>query len=105
MNKIKGFLPFFGLVFTQMASATALMALLQLVLFRISPDAGQSFKLYILHLLLLLPFVLVMTPAGHISDKYPKERVLLSISLILLPLSLLIAFSFYIVKISVYRVC
>lgn len=95
MNKIKGFLPFFGLVFTQMASATALMALLQLVLFRISPDAGQSFKLYILHLLLLLPFVLVMTPAGHISDKYPKERVLFSISLILLPLSLLIAFSFY----------
>ena len=95
MNKIKGFLPFFGLVFTQIASVTALMALLQLALFRISPDADQSFKLYVLHLLLLLPFILVMTPAGHISDKHPKERVLFVISLILLPLSLLVCFSFY----------
>lgn len=95
MNKIKGFLPFYILIFTQMAAATALMVLLQFSLFQIHPETGASLNIYLFHLLLLLPFVLVLTPAGHFSDKYPKERVILVSLLFSFLISILASFSFF----------
>ena len=64
MNKIKGFLPFFGLVFTQMASATALMALLQLVL-----DLAQMLVNLLSYTFIYCCFYLCFSndTCGHIS--------------------------------------
>ena len=95
MRKIKGFTPFLGLVFTQVAAAAGMMALLQLLLFRELPASEFSWFRYVLELIVLLPFILVPTPAGHFSDKYPKEKVLRVTSLVALPMTVLVAVSFY----------
>ena len=85
MKKIKGFFSFFGLAFTQVAVSTALVAYTELVLSRMGFTATGSWQFYVLHLLFLLPCVLLLTPAGFVSDKYPKERILLWTSLLSLP--------------------
>lgn len=77
MNKIKGFFSFYGLAFTQVAVSTIIVGYMELVWGRMGFTATESWQFYALHLLFLLPFVLLMSPAGYFSDKYPKERVLL----------------------------
>ena len=85
MKKVKGFFSFFGLAFTQVAVSTALVAYMELVLSRMGFTPTGSWQFYVLHLLFLLPFVLLLTPAGYLSDKFPKERVLLWTTLLSLP--------------------
>ena len=85
MKKIKGFFSFFGLAFTQVAVSTALIAYMELFLTRMGYTATESWQFYVLHLLFLLPCVLLLTPAGFFSDKYPKERVLLWTTLLSIP--------------------
>ena len=85
MKKIKGFFSFFGLAFTQVAVSTAVIAYMELALNRFGYTATQSWQFYVFHLLFLLPCVLLLTPAGFMSDKYPKEKVLLWTSFLSLP--------------------
>ena len=93
MNKIKGFFSFFGLVFAQVASSTIVVALMELVFNRMNLLPNTSWQFYVLHLVLLLPFVLLLTPSGYFSDKYPKERVLLVTTVASIPVSGLFAVS------------
>ena len=93
--KVKGFFPFLGLVFTQVAAAAGIMALLQLLLSREVPVSEFSWYRYVLEVLVLLPFVLFPTPAGHLSDKYPKESVLRVTTVVSLIFALLLAAAFY----------
>ena len=89
MKKVKGFFSFFGLAFTQVAVSTAIIAYTELVLSRMGYTATGSWQFYVLHLLFLLPCVLLLTPAGFMSDKHPKERVLLWTTVLsVLPLGL-----------------
>lgn len=89
MKKVEGFFSFFGLAFTQVAVSTAIIAYTELVLSRMGYTATGSWQFYVLHLLFLLPCVLLLTPAGFMSDKHPKERVLLWTTVLsVLPLGL-----------------
>ena len=85
MEKHQGSFAFYGVVFSQVASTTALVALMELVLNRLHLFESSDSSFIVLHLLILLPCVLLVTPAGYFSDKYPKERVLRITSLLLLP--------------------
>lgn len=85
MNKIKGFFSFYGLAFTQVSVSTILLAYMELALSRMGFLATHSWQFYVLHLLFLLPCILLTTPAGYFSDKFPKERVLLWTSVLALP--------------------
>ncbi|MCQ2062042.1 MAG: MFS transporter [Fibrobacter sp.] len=93
MSKIKGFFSFFGLVFTQVAAPTMVIAMMELVLSRMGLLTTGSWQFYLLHLLLLLPCLLVLTPAGYFSDKHPKEKVLLWTTVLSLPVSGLLTLS------------
>ena len=95
IGKIKGLVPFLGLVVTQVASAAGLMILLQLLFLRILPAHEFSWYRYLLELLVLMPFILFPTPAGFFSDKYPKEKVLRVTSFAAFLIALLVGFSFY----------
>ena len=94
-GKIKGLVPFLGLVVAQVASAAGLMILLQLLFLRILPAHEFSWYHYLLELLVLVPFILFPTPAGFFSDKYPKEKVLRVTSFAAFLFALLVGFSFY----------
>ena len=85
MKKSKGFFSFYGFAFTQVTLSTVLVAYMELVLGRAGYTAMGSWQFYVLHLLFLLPCVLLITPAGYFSDKYPKERVLRVTTLLSLP--------------------
>ena len=85
MEKHQGSFAFYGVVFSQVASTTSLVALLELVLNRLHLFESSDSSFIVLHLLILLPCVLLVTPAGYFSDKYPKERILLWTSLLSLP--------------------
>lgn len=95
MSKIKGFFSFFGLVYTQVAACTLVVALMEFSFSRMNLVSTGSWQFYVLHLLLLLPCILVLTPAGYLSDKHPKERILLYTTLLSVPASLLFVLGAY----------
>lgn len=95
MNKIKGFFSFFSLAFAQVSISTVMVGLMELNFSRMGLSSNDSWQFYVLHLLLLLPFVLLLTPAGFFSDKYPKERVVLWTSVLVLPVTGLFCLGVY----------
>ena len=95
MKKSRGFLSFYGFAFTQVALSTALVAYMELEFSHAGFTAMGSWQFYVLHLLFLLPCVLLITPAGYFSDKFPKERVLRITTLLSLPAVALFGYSVY----------
>lgn len=93
MNKIRGFFSFYCLVFAQVAVPTIVVSVMELALRRMELVPVSSWQFYTLHLLLLLPCILFLTPAGYFSDKYPKERVLFKTTLVSLPVAVLFGLS------------
>lgn len=100
MKKTKGFLSFYSLTFSQVAISTAMVGYLEILMGRLGFSAMGAWQFYVLHLLLLLPCVLLMTPAGYFSDKYPKERVLQNTTFLMIPAVLLFAYGVYAANIS-----
>lgn len=95
MKKIKGFFSFFGLSFVQVAVSTIMVGLMELAFSRMGYFSNASWQFYVLHLMLMLPAILLLTPAGYFSDKFPKERVLLWTTLSAVPVTGLFAFGSY----------
>lgn len=85
MKKNRGFISFYSLVFVQVAVSTVMVGLMEIAFSRMGLSALSSWQFYVLHLLLLLPCVLLVTPAGYFSDKFPKERVIFWTSIASVP--------------------
>ncbi len=49
----------------------------------------------IVNALILLPFILLFTPTGYISDKYPKNKIMRVSAWVALSITLLITYSYY----------
>ncbi len=49
----------------------------------------------IVNALILLPFILLFTPTGYISDKYPKSKIMRISAWVAVGITLLITFSYY----------
>jgi len=49
----------------------------------------------IVNALILLPFILLFTPTGYISDKYPKNRIMRMSAWFAVAITILITFSYY----------
>ena len=95
MKKNQGFFSYYGLAFSQVAISTIIVGTMELVFNRMGLTATGSWQFYVLHLLFLLPCILLLTPAGYFSDKYPKERVLLYTTLLSIPVIGLFCFGVY----------
>lgn len=95
MKKIKGFFSFFAHSFAQVCVATIMVGLMEISFSRMGLLSSASWQFYALHLLLLLPAVLLLTPAGYFSDKFPKERVLLWTTVCSIPVAGLYALGAY----------
>lgn len=95
MKKNKGLFSFYGVVFSQVFATTAIVSLMELVLGRLRLFNTHDPNFLVIHLLVLLPGILLITPAGYFSDKYPKEKLLRLLSLLMLPVFLLLAGGIY----------
>lgn len=74
--RISGFLPYLAMAFLNAFVDLGHKIIIQNTLFKTYEGDLQITLTAIVNALILLPFVLLFTPSGCLSDKYPKPRVM-----------------------------
>ncbi|MCG6859822.1 MAG: acyl-[ACP]--phospholipid O-acyltransferase [Chromatiaceae bacterium] len=74
--RIGGFLPYIAMVFLNAFVDLGHKIIIQNSLFKAYEGDLQIILTAIVNALILLPFVLLFTPSGFLSDRYPKNRVM-----------------------------
>jgi acyl-[acyl-carrier-protein]-phospholipid O-acyltransferase/long-chain-fatty-acid--[acyl-carrier-protein] ligase len=74
--KIAGFLPFLGIAFINAFVDLGHKVTIQNIVFKSYDGPEQILFTAIVNGLILLPYILFLTPAGFLSDKYPKNKVM-----------------------------
>ena len=73
---VKGFLPYTLIVFLNAFVDLGHKIIIQNSVFKIYDGQQQIILTAVVNALILLPFILLLSPAGFCSDKYPKTRVI-----------------------------
>jgi len=73
--KIKGFTPYIVVVFLNAFTDLGHKIIIQNTVFKYFDGQTQIILSAIVNALIILPFILLFTPAGFLSDKYPKDVV------------------------------
>ena len=74
--RIGGFLPFIAMMFINAFVDLGHKIVIQNTLFKTYDGDAQILLTAIVNALILLPFVLLFSPAGFIADRFPKNRVM-----------------------------
>lgn len=93
--RITGFLPYLVVVFLNAFVDLGHKIVIQNTVFKVYDGTAQVVLTALVNGLILLPFVLLFTPAGFLSDKYPKNRVMRISAWIAVGLTALITFFYY----------
>jgi acyl-[acyl-carrier-protein]-phospholipid O-acyltransferase / long-chain-fatty-acid--[acyl-carrier-protein] ligase len=93
--KIRGFSAFIAMVFLNAFVDLGHKIIVQNVVFKVYDDQTQIVLTAILNGLILLPFVLLFSPAGFISDRYLKTSVMRLSAWLAVILTLLITYSYH----------
>jgi len=93
--KNKSFIPYLIIVFFNAFTDLGHKIIIQNALFKFFE--GTELRIYtaIIQAMILLPFVMVFTPAGFLSDKFPKNRVIVIAAFLALPITALITVCYY----------
>jgi acyl-[acyl-carrier-protein]-phospholipid O-acyltransferase/long-chain-fatty-acid--[acyl-carrier-protein] ligase len=76
MLKVKGFLPYLVMLFLNAYVDLGHKIVIQNTVFKTYDGDLQVVLTSVVNALILLPFILFFSPAGFISDKYPKQKVM-----------------------------
>jgi acyl-[acyl-carrier-protein]-phospholipid O-acyltransferase/long-chain-fatty-acid--[acyl-carrier-protein] ligase len=93
--KLTGFIPFILIIFLNAFVDLGHKILIQNTVFKIYDGQTQIILTAIVNGLILLPFVLLFTPAGYLSDKHQKPLIMKISAAIAVGLTLLITLSYY----------
>jgi acyl-[acyl-carrier-protein]-phospholipid O-acyltransferase / long-chain-fatty-acid--[acyl-carrier-protein] ligase len=93
--RIKGFLPYIFVVFLNAFTDLGHKIIIQNTVFKVYDGSEQIILTAIVNGLILLPFILLFSPAGFISDKYKKEKVMQISAILAVIVTLLITLSYY----------
>jgi len=93
--KLTGFIPFILIIFLNAFIDLGHKILIQNTVFKIYDGQTQIILTAIVNGLILLPFVLLFSPAGFLSDKFRKPRVMQISAVVAVGLTLLITLSYY----------
>ncbi|MDX1519065.1 MAG: MFS transporter [Gammaproteobacteria bacterium] len=93
--KFRGFSPYISIVFLNAFVDLGHKIIVQNTVFKIYDGREQVVLTAIVNALILIPFILLMSPAGFCSDKYPKNLVVRVTSLAAVVLTLLITLFYY----------
>jgi acyl-[acyl-carrier-protein]-phospholipid O-acyltransferase/long-chain-fatty-acid--[acyl-carrier-protein] ligase len=74
--RIAGFLPYIAMAFLNAFVDLGHKIIIQNTLFKVYEGDLQIILTAVVNALILLPFVLLFTPSGFLSDKYPKNKVM-----------------------------
>ncbi len=93
--KVKGALPYIIVIFLNAIVDLGDKIILQNTIFKVYDGTTQIVLTAFVNALILLPFIMLFTPAGFLSDRFSKSRVLHHSSKIALVITVLIAISYY----------
>nr|CAA6803559.1 MAG: Putative 2-acylglycerophosphoethanolamine acyltransferase / acyl-acyl carrier protein synthetase (EC [uncultured Thiotrichaceae bacterium] len=93
--RIQGFIAFITVVFLNAFVDLGHKIIIQNTVFKIYDGDQQIILTAIVNALILLPFVMMFTPAGYLADKYPKHQIMRFSAWGATILTLLITFSYY----------
>ncbi len=93
--KIKGFLSFISIIFLNAFVDLGHKIIIQNTVFKIYDGQTQVILIAIVNGLILLPFVLLFSPAGFISDKFKKPTVIRYSAAVAIFLTMMITLSYY----------
>ncbi len=79
---IKGFLPYTVMLFLNAFVDLGHKIVIQNTVFKIYDGQMQVILTAIVNALILLPYIMLFSPSGYISDKYPKHKVMLYSALV-----------------------
>ena len=95
MFKIKGTYAYIFALFLNAFTDLGHKIIIQNTVFKMYDNQEQIILTAIVNALILLPFILVFTPAGFLSDKFPKHKVMVYAAALAVVLTLAITASYY----------
>ncbi len=93
--KIEGLLPFMLILFLNAFVDLGHKVLIQNTVFKVYDGQAQIILTAVVNGLILLPFVLLFTPAGFLADRYRKPLIMQIAAAVAVGLTLLITLSYY----------
>jgi len=93
--KTKGFSPYLAVVFLNAFVDLGHKIIIQNTVFKIEDGKTQIILIAIVNAMILLPFVALFTPAGFLSDKFKKTKIIRISAFFASILTLLITFFYY----------
>ena len=91
----KGFFAYIAMVFLNAFVDLGHKIVIQNTIFKIYDGDTQIILTAIVNGLLLLPFIMLFTPAGFLSDKFPKPQVMRNSALFAIAATLLITLCYW----------
>lgn len=93
--RCKGFIAFLFIAFFNAFTDVGHKIIIYNALFKYYDDAEMRVYTSLIQAMILLPFVMVFTPAGFLSDKFPKHKIIRIAALLALPITGFITISYY----------
>ncbi|MBV1788597.1 MFS transporter [Marinobacterium sp. D7] len=93
--RIAGFLPFIGVAFLNAMLDLGHKILIQNTLFKSYDGPEQVLLTAVVNALILLPFIMLFTPAGFLSDRYSKPKVMRVSAAVAVVLTFVITLCYY----------
>ena len=94
-GRIAGLAPFLLVAFINAMVDLGHKITIQNTLFKIYDDATQVALTAVVNALILLPFILLFTPAGFLSDRFAKPKIMRFAAASAIVITLLITLSYY----------
>lgn len=88
--RTRGFLPFMAVVLLNAVTDLGHKIVIQNTVFKAFDGPTQILLTAVVNGLILLPFILLFSPSGFISDRFPKHTVIKACAFVTLPLSVAI---------------
>ena len=95
MWKSKGFIPYLTIVFFNAFTDLGHKIIIQNALFKYYDGTTLTIYTIIIQAMILLPFIMVFTPAGFLSDKFPKNKVIQVATFAAIPITIIITWCYY----------
>ncbi|MES2764476.1 MAG: acyl-[ACP]--phospholipid O-acyltransferase [Bacteroidota bacterium] len=93
--KIRGFSAYLLIAFLNAFTDLGHKIIIQNTVFKAYTGTTQIVLTALVNALILLPFVLLFTPTGFLSDKFPKDKIIKIAAAISIPLVCIITLSYY----------
>lgn len=93
--KIYGFMPFLCVAFLNAFVDLGHKIIIQNTIYKIYEGSTQLFLSAIINVLMLLPFILMLSPSGFLADRFPKNLVMKISAFFSVFLTLIVCCSYY----------